>query len=55
MARIPPKSNRWDFTADLLWDDYIMYELKVCERAKMEILVSSFSDLHFEVKGCKTC
>ena len=28
------KSNRWDFTADLLRDDYIMHELKVCERPK---------------------
>ena len=28
------KSNRWDFTTDLLQNDYIMYELRVRERPK---------------------
>ena len=28
------KSNRWDFTTDLLRNDYIMHELRVCERPK---------------------
>ena len=26
------KSNWWDFTTDLLQNDYIMHELRVCER-----------------------
>ena len=28
------KSNRWDFITDLLRDDYLMHELRVCERPK---------------------
>ena len=28
------KSNRWDFTTDLLRDDYIMHKSRVCERPK---------------------
>ena len=28
------KSNRWDFTTDLLQNDYIIHELRVCERPK---------------------
>lgn len=30
------KSNRWDFIMDLLQDDYLMHELRVCETLKQK-------------------